>query len=323
MRILVIGAAGYLGAKLSDLLISQGHEVIALMREIPKNAETWTQRMTRIIEGDVRHESTWDTLQEESIDAAVYLISLNHKQSEGNIGEVIDINVTSMWRALSWLNKNNLKQFIYLSTQQVYGILPPVCIDETFPLSPQNNYALTHIMCEEICYLFNNRKPVHCVNVRVSNGFGAPVFMENDCWWLAINNMCELAIKYGAIQLLSDGTPQRDFIHIDDICRGISMLLTVEKSYSHTHTYNLGSGQTLTILQLAHRVANCFQQKFGRQIPVLLPGGVQSQSDHHHDSIPKFEYQVQKLKALGFSPQKTLEQGILDVMDYLVRHKTL
>ena len=88
-----------------------------------------------------------------------------------------------------------------------------------------NIYGLTHFLSEDICSYYNVNTETDCINVRLSNSYGSPVFMENNCWWLVINDLCKTAFSKDEIKLLSDGSPQRDFIQSSDICRAIEILI--------------------------------------------------------------------------------------------------
>jgi len=316
LKILVTGASGYLGARISEYLSLQGHQVIALVRKIPEDT-SWQEQMSGFVVGNIKNESTIQELAIQQVDAVIYTISLNQKDSESDIGETLETNVTSMWKLLDRLSQQNLERFIYLSTQQVYGKLPPQVIYEQSPLNPQNNYGLTHLMCENIIHLFNQRSRTKCVSVRLSNGYGAPRFQECDCWWLVINDFCKSAFEKGKIDLISDGTPQRDFVHINDICQALELLLQADVSSLKYSSYNLGSGQTSTMLELAHVVANVSQQKFHKSIPVLFSEENISKNAEHHENISRFKYDLQKISSLSYQSKVDLGTGVSEIFDFL------
>ena len=95
----------------------------------------------------------------------------------------------------------------------------------------------------------NNKTNVKCINVRLSSGYGSPVFYGNNCWWLVINDLCKTAFTKNIIKLLSDGSPQRDFIHISDIALTVKKLLLAKKEMPRV--MNLCSGKTISMLEIA------------------------------------------------------------------------
>ncbi|MGK5094974.1 NAD(P)-dependent oxidoreductase [Deltaproteobacteria bacterium TL4] len=317
MRILVAGASGYLGGRVASHLAQKGHEVMALDRQLPTNSEAWQKQMNQLIIGDVLAAQTLQLIFDTPLDAVIYTISLNHKQSEVDVERTLATNVSAMWKIAEGLASKGLKRFVYFSTQQVYGKLASENIRESHPTKPVNNYGLTHLMCENVAQLLSTRTPTKYVNLRLSNGFGAPLFPHCDCWWLVINDFCKTAIEQKKIQLLSDGTPQRDFVPIKDLCQALELVIQAPDAVLEHPTFNLGGGKTYTMLELAHIVAQCYQAKFQQQIPVILPGNIVSENADSHQNIKRFQYDIERLKAIGYKPESDLKEGIFEVFDFI------
>ena len=80
------------------------------------------------------------------------------------------INVLPIWNLLhSFQKKQNLKRFIYFSTVQVYGRIPTIVLNEDIKTAPLNQYALTHLMSENINNYYNRSSKIDCINIRLSN----------------------------------------------------------------------------------------------------------------------------------------------------------
>ena len=216
MKIVITGGNGYIGARLSLYLASKGEQVIPVcFPSIPKD-ESWRSKMFAILKGDLRQDETISEIAELKPDVIIHLVSLDHFDSEKEPGFVNNINVLPTWRLLDTCTKNGLKKFIYFSTIQVYGKLPNSIIDEKHPVNIVNTYGLTHLLSEQICDHYNRKTETNVISIRLSNSYGDPIFDKNNCWWLAINDLCKNAFLNKEIRLLSDGTPQRDFIHGND-----------------------------------------------------------------------------------------------------------
>jgi nucleoside-diphosphate-sugar epimerase len=181
-----------------------------------------------VIVGDIIDPNTIDRIEDKEFDAIVNLISLDHHKSEGKPNYVSSVNVLPTWKLLDKFTKYRLKKFINLSTIHVYGEFSTNVINENHLTRPMNKYALTHLLSENICNYFNKTTDTHCINIRLSNTFGSPLFKDNNCWWLVINELCKTLYEKKEIKLKSDGTPQRDFIHIDDVVNSIDILLNHE-----------------------------------------------------------------------------------------------
>jgi len=322
MRILVAGANGYLGGRISEYLAARGNNVVALVHHRPTGSDSWLSQMDRIVEGDATKQDVLLSAMQDKVDCIVFTISLDHQVSGQNPLTTLEVNVGILWKLLDIYFQKGGGRVIYLSTQQVYGRYNAgEVINEESPLLPINPYGLTHRYCEDLCSFYAREKGLACISVRLSNSFGAPVFPDCNCWWLVINDFCKTALEEGGLKLLSDGTPQRDFIPISDVCRALEMIATLPTPALKHMTYNLGSGRPHTILEVAHEVVDICADRYGKKFPVILPGNQVSSDASHHRDIPRFTYDISRIKELGFIPSGTLRPGIEEVLDFLEKQR--
>ena len=271
--------------------------------------------MDEVVVGDIRDESTISDLADRNFDVVVHLISLDHHKSDSSPNFVSSINVMPTWNLLDSLTKNGLEKFIYFSTIHVYGNLPKETITEDYPLQPKNTYGLTHLLSENICNYYNDKTETDCINVRLSNSYGSPVFKENNCWWLVINDLCKTAIEKNEIRLQSDGSPQRDFIHGDDVAEAINVLIKSEKNIDN-NTFHIASGETLTILELAYRVKSIYTKNYNKEIDIVLPDNSVSESSDILPNINKCTISTDRIHEIGFQCQTDIESGIGELFNY-------
>jgi len=315
-KILITGGNGYIGARLSLYLAEKGYEVTPLcFPEIP-TGETWRNKMTEVLCGDIRNE---DFLKEISVcayDAIVHLVSLDQRKSSGNPSFVSSINITPTWSLLDIFSKAGLKKFLYFSTVQVYGNIEIGKLTEEHKLQTFNAYALTHLMGEQFCDYYNRNSQTKCHVIRLSNSYGAPIFAENNCWWLVINDLCRMAYTERKIILQSDGSPQRDFIHGWDVVKAVEIIL---KSESEKMTYNVSSGTTLTIMEIAFFVKQVYQSRYEKKIDIFTTLGkidlpiVSTASKYIIDNSA--------IKQLGYESEWDLDRGINDLFDFFEKHQ--
>ncbi|MDA8792863.1 NAD-dependent epimerase/dehydratase [Bacteriovoracaceae bacterium] len=316
MSTLVTGANGYLGSHIVNDLIKNDNKVWALCRNsnrtnfIPHNK-------LNIIEGDITSSETIKKLTElNDIETIIHLVSLDHHKSAGSARDVIPVNVEATWVLLETFEKKNLKNFIYFSTQQVYGrIKPGEVVTEESVLKPLNQYGLTHQLSENIVNYYGT-KGINCLNVRLSNSYGSPVFAENNCWWLVVNDLCLTAFKKQKIVLQSDGSPQRDFIHISDVSNIISKL--IKNIPPKWNEINISSGETKTILELAFIVKRVYEEMFEREISIQLPGDQIAQKEDISLVKDKYTISNERLNNLNFLPELSLEVGIRKLFTHLI-----
>jgi len=317
-KVLITGACGYLGARLCKHLAKEGYRVTAFDSYDPSAHTQWMSLMDEVVVGDIRDESTISDLADRNFDVVVHLISLDHFKSEENPNFVSSINVLPTWNLLDKLTQNGLDKFIYFSTIHVYGKLPRETINEDYPPNPLNAYGLTHLLSENICNYYNNQTDTECINIRLSNSYGSPVFNENNCWWLVINDLCKTAIENNEIRLKSDGSPQRDFIHGDDVAGAIEVLIKSKKNNGN-NIFHIASGETLTILELAYKVKTVFAQRYKKNIKIILPDNSISEYPAPDSSKDIYRYVIStnRLKNLGFKQGLDLGLGINEIFNYL------
>lgn len=316
-KILVAGACGYIGARLSKYLAENGYAVTAFCRRAPRKDVEWASLMEEVIVGDVRDDASVKRLLQKDYDAAIYLISLDHRKSEENVFLAVAINVTPMWDLLHQLTERGLRKFIYFSTVQVYGAPPATLISENFPTAPSNAYGLTHLLCENICAYFHRKTDTDCITIRLSNSYGSPVFKDSNCWWLVINDLCKSAIQKGRIALLSDGSPQRDFIHGLDMARAVRIFLERENGELDDNVFQLASGNTLTILELAHVVKRVFEERYKKEMNIHFPDGTISMDEQAFFDVKRYCFDTKRLKKLRFQPETDMRDGIAELFEYL------
>ena len=307
-KVLVTGGNGYVGARVCLHLANEGYLVTPLCYSGIPDDKNWTSKMDKIAVGDVRNEDFLANLALNQYDVVVHLVSLDHNLSDGSPSFVSSVNIAPVWSLLNIFSKSGLKKFIYFSTAQVYGSLKGQAVKELRKTKTQNAYSLTHNIGEVICEHYNRVSSVVCSVVRLSNSYGAPIFKENNCWWLVVNDLCRLAYNQKQIALQSDGTPLRDFIHGWDVCRGVQSI--IETSAKHS-VYNLSSGCTYSIMEIAEIIKSIFFERYSIDLPITAA------KPDSRDGVGKYLLDNSLIKSIGFEPEWSLEAGINDLFDFL------
>ncbi len=314
-NILITGGNGYLGSHLTELLNKAGHNVYALCLDWFDELERWEASGIKVIRGDITQAACFKLLEDYTFDTIIHLVSLNHFDSEKDPELALKVNVLPTWNLLKQFSSRGLKKFIYFSTQQVYGRIPAVEIDESYPPKPVNSYGLTHLQSEQIVNLFNNTTEVEAINIRLSNSFGAPVFQQNSCWWLVVNDLCKSAYVDKKIKLLSDGSPQRDFIHVSDVARTVQILAEAETL--ETNLFNISSGRTFTILELALMVQKIYQERYRSVIPIQDKNDIKFEIEIDQTTKPKYRINNSAITKAGLILKTEIETGINMLFQYL------
>lgn len=310
MKILIIGASGYLGARISQYLSEKNHQVTALARRLPEGSEGWQSGMHQVILADIKDSKTIEKITRESFDTCIYTVSLNHHDCENSIEESLRVNVEATWKILEALTQNGLKKFIYLSTQQVYGPFSPTTDYSEGAASPHNIYGLTHLLCEQIGDFCKKRHGVQTAHLRLSNAFGAPAFKNKQFEKLVLPIFCRQALEDGEIAMSSDGSPQRNWLGVGDLCRGVETLMLADKlKYS---TYNIGSEKTLSLLEMAEKIAKVCNEQYGLKVTI----SAQESEKRFQKENERFIYPFPRLKELGYQPESDIEKEIKETLNY-------
>lgn len=317
-HILITGGNGYLGSNIALHLNKAGHQVYALCRRKFDEQQFWDQKGIITILGDLTEDACYVQLEKYTFDTIIHLVSLNHFDSENDPEQVLKVNVSPTWRLLKTFSNKGLKKFIYLSTQQVYGRIPAIEVNENRTPSPVNAYGLTHLQSEQVVNLYRE-KGIDAVSLRLSNSYGAPVFHENSCWWLVVNDLCQSAFYNHKIKLLSDGSPQRDFIHIDDVA--MSILKLTEKEKLENNVYNLSSNITYTILELAFIIQEQFQQRYVELVPVVNSNDEEFSNAVILSEIPKYKIDNYRILKEGINLTTDIRTGINSLFSYFEQQK--
>lgn len=310
-KVLVTGGSGYVGSRLCLHLANQGYKVTSLCHSKIPDDENWVFKMDSVIVGDIRDEKLLTELAENKYDVLIHLVSLDHHKSNGAPSDVSSVNITPVWSLLDVFSKQGLKKFLYFSTAQVYGSLQSEVVNESHTTRTQNTYGLTHYIGEVICEHYNRNSKVECRVIRLSNSYGAPIFRENNCWWLVINDLCRMAFTQKEIVLQSDGTPLRDFIHGWDMCRGVEAIIKTVEPYL---TYNLSSGSTLSIMEIALKVKEIYANRYKKEL------SIRSTININKNIQQPYLLDNSLLLSIGFEPKWTLEAGINDLFDFLEKN---
>jgi nucleoside-diphosphate-sugar epimerase len=307
-KILITGGSGYLGARLCWYFANEDYAVTSLCHSRIPSDEKWVSMMDRVLVGDIRDELLMTELAQENYDILIHLVSLDHIQSNKSPSLVSSVNITPVWTLLDIFSKHGLSKFVYFSTAQVYGNMHGEEVFENQKLKPVNAYGLTHKIGEVLCEYFNATSEIDCSIIRLSNSYGAPIFEENNCWWLVVNDLCRMAYAEKEIVLQSDGSPLRDFIHGWDVCRGVHAVIETNEKYL---VYNLSSGTTLSIMDIAQKIKEVYANRYGIEL------FIKTAKANNTSKIAAYKIDNSLICSIGFELKWSLEMGINDLFDFL------
>lgn len=306
-NILLLGAGGYIGSVLTDLLLKKKYKVSAYDRfffGIETLKKNITNKNLKIIKKDIRDIEANDF---NKIDHVIDLAALSNDPScELDINLTKDINFHGRIKAARLASKNKVKKYIFSSTCSVYGDTKNNMVDETSKLSPISEYAKSSAECEKILLNELNNKDFCATIVRNGTVFGVSPRMRFD---LVINLMTLTAFEKGKIYILGGGNQYRPLIHVKDVCDCIIKILQAKNDLVKNEIFNLGIGN-----KKISEIAFMIQSTLNKEIIIEK---IEDDNDKRNYNV-NFKKIKKKLK---FFPKYSINFGIKEVYKSLKTKK--
>jgi len=251
VRVLIAGGAGFIGGRLARHLQQKGHQVVLGSRQIASAPDWLPQAEVALVE--------WgDALALEricsGIDVVIQAAGMNAQDCSADPVAALEFNGAGTARLLSAACQSRAKRFIYLSTAHVYASpLTGVITEETCPRN-LHPYATSHLAGEHAVLSADQRGQIEGIVLRLSNAFGAPTHKEVNCWMLLVNDLCRQALMTNRMVLHSSGLQPRDFVSMEQVCRVIEKLSSRSADKLPTNIFNVGSGISLSVLEMARLI---------------------------------------------------------------------
>lgn len=308
MKILITGSGGYLGGRLTNAL-SKKHN-IRTVSSSPNAAffsldPSISNMMINWENAEDLHNVT------KGIDVVIHAYGLNADGCEKSFNNAYDMNAVHTGNILTCAIKNDVKQFIYLSTAHVYGELNGY-IDESTPLKAAHPYGSSKRSGEDLVrYLAGKNKKINYQILRLANVFGSPLAGNKTCWNLLANDLCLQAIKNNSLQLKTNGLQSRNFLTMSDFLMAIEHLImdSIENG-----VYNIGRNKSITVLEMANLVAERYINMFGRGIEIH-----KNDADHSEENL--IHYDCAKLVSTNFHFKNNFIKEVDDILSYLSLEK--
>ena len=315
MRYFVTGGAGFIGSNYVRGLLggAWGHQVEAVT---VFDAFTYAGNMANldsvasdprlsVVTGDIRMAMDIDSALS-GHDVVVHFAAESHVDRSIDSSSVfVTTNVLGTQQMLEAAMRHSIPTFIHVSTDEVYGSIAEGSWDENEPLLPNSPYAASKASSDLLARSYARTYGLDVRITRCSNNFGIYQFPEKVIP-LFITNL----IDGGKVPLYGDGLNIRDWLHVDDHCRGIELVIQGGRS---GEVYNIGGGTELTNLELTSLILSTFDVGDEMIQPVADRLG--------HDR--RYSVDWSKIRnELGYQPTKSLQSNITEIADWYRSHES-
>ena len=255
MKILVTGGAGFIGSAFVRMAISETDlsvvnlDKLTYAGNLENLAEIDGNARYRFVQGDICDAQLVNALVgEERPDAIVHFAAESHvDRSILSPEPVVRTNYNGTFTLLEAARLHRVARFVHVSTDEVYGSLPaPAEADERYPLNPSSPYSASKAASDLLArsYFVTFKLPV--VITRASNNYGPYQFPEK-----LIPLMITNAMEDRSLPVYGDGQQVRDWLYVEDHCRGI---LAGLRQGRDGEIYNIGGNRSLPNLDVVHQV---------------------------------------------------------------------
>jgi UDP-glucose 4-epimerase len=303
VKALVTGGAGFIGSSVVKKLLDNHWEVRVLDDLSSGYAGNLKPFDIDFRQGDVR-DTAFVEQACQGVDAVFHLAasvgrqrSLDHPQTDSETNLLGTVNV------LQGVRKYNVPKIVYSSSAAIFGELLTSTIDENHPQNADSPYGVSKLAAEKMILAYGEIYGIKSVCLRYFNIYG--VNQRYDLYGNVIPIFAQRIHDGNPITIYGDGTQTRDFLNVRDVAEANYLAATLDQ----TGVYNLGSGASITILQLA----DCMQKINGRQV------GVRYLPRRPADVLHCRANTAKVAGALGFSAKVNLNDGLTEYLEWFER----
>jgi dTDP-glucose 4,6-dehydratase len=310
MKVLVTGGAGFIGSNFVRRALAGELPGIDDPRITVLDALTYSGTLTnldsvahnphyRFVHGSITDEALLATLVP-GMDAIVHFAAESHvDRSLLDAGIFVETNVMGTQRLLDAALRAGTPTFVHVSTDEVYGSLESGQWDEEQTLLPNSPYAASKASSDLMVRSFHKTHGLHTVTTRCSNNYGPHHFPEKLIPLFVTNLIDDLPVP-----LYGDGGNVRDWLHVDDHCRGIALALTKGRA---GEIYNIGGGTELS----NHELTTLLLEATGHSWDLVKY--VEDRKGHDL----RYSVDISKISTeLGYAPLVPFEQGLAEVIQW-------
>ncbi|MGF1648616.1 MAG: dTDP-glucose 4,6-dehydratase [Kineosporiaceae bacterium] len=315
MQVLVTGGAGFIGSHYVRSLLSGALDGPAPDSVVVLDALTYAGNRANLdpVAGDPRLEFVHgDITDADAVEAVMSRVDhVVHFAAESHVDRSIQgaasfvvTNVVGTQVLLDAARRHGVHRFVHVSTDEVYGSIPEGSWPETHPLAPNSPYSASKASSDLLARAYFRTHGLPVVVTRCSNNYGPYQFPEKVVPLFVTNLLDGLPVP-----LYGEGRNVRDWLHVDDHCRGIHLVLAGGRP---GEVYNIGGGTELTNRELTERLLAAVGADWSSVRQVADRKG--------HDL--RYSVDITKIHdELGYEPRVPFDRGLQDTVAWYRGHR--
>ena len=310
MRVLVTGGAGFIGSHFVEMALTDQFSQISSVVVLDKL--TYAGKLANLnkvannpnfdfVQGDICDPEIVNKIVS-NVDAIVNFAAESHvDRSIENSSEFVRTNVLGTQVLLEAAKIHNLKKFLQVSTDEVYGSIPEGSWDENQPLYPNSPYSASKAAADLLVRSYFITHKLNSNITRSSNNFGPKQDPEK-----LIPNFILKIKNNEKVSLYGDGLNIRDWLYVEDNCFGIYLVLT---KGSPGEIYNIGGGNELSNFSLTNILLESMHKT--NDLIEYVPDRL------GHDR--RYSVNYTKLKKLGFIPNTNFKENLINTIGWYLK----
>jgi len=307
-KVLVTGAAGFIGSHLAERLVTLGANTRAFVQYNSSGSWGWLdQSLVRdqieVVLGDVRDRESIDVAMKK-VDVVFHLAALIAiPYSYDAPLSYVRTNVEGTLNVLQSARSQSVGKLVHTSTSEVYGTARSVPISEEHPLQGQSPYSASKIGADKIAESFHLSFDLPVVTVRPFNAYGPRQSARAVIPTIVTQALSQPEIRLGNLD------PTRDLNFVTDTVEGF--IKAAESNNAIGEVINLGTGCEISIGALAQTIL----QTMGKKIPVVSESQRVRPENSEVERLCADNRKAREL--LGWQPQFSLEEGLVKTIEWL------
>ncbi len=318
MKVLVTGAAGFIGMHTTKKLLDEGYNVIGLdnmnnyydpkLKEYRLNFLTPYDNFNFIKMDLCDREGIAKLFENEKFDRVIHLAAqAGVRYSIEKPFEYTDSNITGFLTILEGCRNNEIKHLVYASSSSVYGMNKKVPFSEDDRVDePVSLYAATKKANELMAKTYSHLYQLKTTGLRFFTVYG-PAGRPDMAPWL----FTEAMLKEKTINVFNNGNMKRDFTYIDDIVEAIFRIQNKQgNSETYSNVYNIGNSKSILLMDFISALEKHTGKKANKNFMSMQPGDVQQT---YSDSTKLYD-------EVGYQPRINVDEGVKSFVNWFLEY---